>query len=48
MENLFDLDVEEIAVPSFDDTGAADALGFVSFPTPITGRVCNPDTGCIC
>ncbi|MGW1198845.1 hypothetical protein ACWD4B_23865 [Streptomyces sp. NPDC002536] len=48
MENLFELDVEEIAVPSFEETGAADALGFITHGGPITGRICNPETGCIC
>ncbi|GAA0417360.1 hypothetical protein [Streptomyces luteireticuli] len=48
MEDLFDLDVEEIAAPSFDETGAADALGFFTAHNPVTGRICNPETGCIC
>ncbi|WP_157868522.1 hypothetical protein [Streptomyces caatingaensis] len=48
MEDLFDLDVEEIVVPSFDETGAAEAAGFITHGGPITGRICNTETGCIC
>ncbi|MFI9722226.1 hypothetical protein ACIHFE_21605 [Streptomyces sp. NPDC052396] len=48
MENLFDLDVEEIAMPSFEETGSAEAAGYYSFHQPLTGRVCTVETGCIC
>ncbi|MDH6114794.1 S-ribosylhomocysteine lyase LuxS involved in autoinducer biosynthesis [Kitasatospora sp. MAP12-15] len=47
MDDMFNLDVEELSAPTFEETGAADAVNGVTFHS-FTGRVCNPDTGCIC